>query len=175
MALMIVLAGLSIMMLPAGNPLWQSDRYVLEGAFTGASCSLMLDGRPIVGDTAFGSGVLISRNTPFTSMSTPGYAINEVPPDQSISCRGLTVTIKAPPLTHTSEGSYGIVERSLALGPGLAIVEFSSDDVGPSWWPFALAGTKLVAHEGALTITTMTDSTMLGTFRVVARRHDGAF
>lgn len=174
-ALLIVLGGLFIILIASDSPLWRYDRYVLEGSFTGASCSLMLDGRPIIGDRALGTQVLIPQDRYGSIDAPPGYGMNQEPPNQGIFCQGLSVTIKAPPLTNSAAGSYGIVEREAALGPGLAVVELSSDDIGPSWWPFAIGGVKLVAHEGALAITSMTDSTIRGTLRVVARRHSMGF
>ena len=177
-ALLCVLFGLFVILIGVENPLWQLDHYVLEGTFSGDSCSLRLDGRPIVGNEALGTRVIIPGNYTAHIGAPLGYSTSQEPTEparvQGIFCRGVSVTI-APAFTHGGAGSYVIVEQSEALGPGQAGVELSSDDVDRGWWPFALGGARLVGHEGALTITTMTDSTLRGTFRVVARRHVRGF
>ena len=176
--LLVVLFGLSLMLIGSDNPLWQFDRYVVEGTFTGNSCTLMLDGRPILGDAALGPRVIIPGDHTARMEGPPGAAMDQGPTQwprsQGIFCRGLSVTIPLP-LTHSGVGSYAVVKHAVALGPGQAAVELSSDDVDQGWWPFSFGVATLVGHEGALTITSMTDSTVSGVFRAIARRHGPGF
>ena len=58
-----VTLGVVLLTSGCGSPLWKNDHYVVEGALTGTTCRVTIDGRPFVGEVAgLGDSIQIHRD-----------------------------------------------------------------------------------------------------------------
>jgi hypothetical protein len=141
------------------SPSWQHDRIVVEGALADTSCTLKLDGRPIVGDTSV-TGLFIVPD----DAQNPGQRLS------SLTCRGLQIMVPSAIGTRPTPGRYRVTKDSTRYSPGTASVILVGSGVGTGGWPFAPTGVHLVAIDGVLQLDSLTDSTARGNFRLVMRR-----
>jgi hypothetical protein len=147
------------------SPLWRFDRYTVEGAFSDATCNITIDGRPVMPDAVLPDvPVQVMRDFMYDPTLPPGQGV------KSLRCLGMIFLIVSPEGTLPASGRYRIVDASLSDVPGTTIMNVYRSHVGPGLWPFALTGVHLVATDGVLQLDAMTDSTVRGTFRAVARR-----
>ena len=147
------------------SPLWRYDRFSIEGVFTDSTCTIMLDGHPLPPSAAaHDAPVQVMRDFAYDAALSPGQG------EKMLRCRGLVFLIVSPAGTLPPTGRYRMVDASLSVEPGTAVMSLFGSGVGTGPWPFAVFGAHLAATEGVLQLDAITDSTARGTFRVIARR-----
>ena len=156
--------ALAAMASACNSPLWRYDRYTIDGAFTGKACNITLDGQPLAPDTTDSRApVQVMRDASTDAPRGEGVHV--------LRCRGLIVLIVSPEAKLPPPGRYRIVDASfISIEPGTAVMGLMDSGVGTGLWPFAVFGAHLAATEGVFQLGAITDSTIHGTFRAIARR-----
>lgn len=156
-----VAAGLLLLMGGCASPLWQYDRYVVEGELLGSTCRATIDGRPFVGEVAG-----LGEKMQFSEDASPprGQTIT------SLVCRGIVLQFVSRRGTQPGPGRYRVVSSVIGIDTGSVELYIGFSGINEGHWPFALTGVHLEGKDGYVQLDAMTDSSAHGTFRAIARR-----
>ena len=147
------------------SPLWRFDRYSVEGTFSGGTCNIAVDRRPITPDAVLPDmPVQVMRDMMYDPTLQSGQGVT------MLRCLGMILLMVSTEGKLPAPGQYRIVDASLSVAPGTTIMNLYRGRVGAGLWPFAITGVHLVATGGVLQLDAMTDSTARGTFHATARR-----
>ena len=160
-----VTLGVVLLTSGCGSPLWKNDHYVVEGALTGTTCRVTIDGRPFVGEVAgLGDSIQIHRDFEDNAGLPPGLGI------KSLICRGLVLEFVSPRGTLPAPGRYSVADGVIGKDTGSVNLYIEFSHINEGRWPFALTGVHLEGKEGYLQLDEMTDFSARGRFRAIVRR-----
>ena len=143
------------------SPSWRLDRIIVEGVFTGDSCSYRYFGRGLsTRDTISVRGV---TDVGFGEYPTGPWDFTDV------SCQGLGIHLTRPRPSVILAGPYRLPAEKTGSGPVLDGGTLSGRAITAGSWP-VMTGTFAVATCGEAVFDTLTSTRAVGRFRFVMQR-----